>query len=357
MQPLPAPAPPNTKNPATSPDYPTILALESSCDDTGAAIIRGGRVLVNRTAGQEVHARYGGVVPELASRAHEQHIVPLVLATLAEAGVAAQELDAVAVTRGPGLLGSLLVGTSFAKGFAAGLGVPVIGVNHMRAHVLAHFIEAPRPPFPFLCLTVSGGHTQLLVVRAPDQFELLGQTMDDAVGEAFDKAAKLLGLPYPGGPALDKLAQTAAPGPFATVFRVNDQPGFGFSFSGIKTQILYFLQKETRQNPQFIVENRPALAAAIQAALVAALLRKLRRAVRETGIQHVAIAGGVAANSALRAALAEAAAQDGWPGLYIPAFEFCTDNAAMVAIAAHFQFEAGDFADAFLSPEPRLAVV
>ena len=346
---------PDTKNPAESVG-PCILALESSCDDTGAAIIRGGRVLVNRTAGQEIHARYGGVVPELASRAHEQHIVPLVLATLAEAGITPQELDAVAVTRGPGLLGSLLVGTSFAKAYAAGLGVPVIGVNHMRAHVLAHFIEEPRPPFPFLCLTVSGGHTQLLVVRAPDQFELLGQTMDDAVGEAFDKAAKLLGLPYPGGPALDQLAQTAEPGAFATAFRVADQPGFEFSFSGIKTQILYFLRDQTKLNPAFVAENRPALAAAIQAALVGALIRKLRRAVRETGIQHVAIAGGVAANSALRAALAATAAQDHWAGLYIPAFEYCTDNAAMVAMAAHFQFAAGDFADAFLSPEPRLGV-
>lgn len=341
---------PDTKNPAG----PVILALESSCDDTGAAVIRAGRVLVNRTAGQEIHARYGGVVPELASRAHEQHIVPLVQAALTDAGVAPAELDAVAVTRGPGLLGSLLVGTSFAKAYAAGLGVPVIAVNHMRAHVLAHFIDAPRPPFPFLCLTVSGGHTQLLIVRAPADFELLGQTMDDAVGEAFDKAAKLLGLPYPGGPALDRLAQTAAPGPFATAFRVTDQLGFDFSFSGIKTQILYFLRDQSKLNPGFVEENRPALAAAIQTALVAALIRKLRRAVRETNIAHVAIAGGVAANSALRAALAETAAQDHWAGLYIPAFEYCTDNAAMVAMAAHFQFEAGDFADAFLSPDPRL---
>lgn len=357
MQSPPASVALPTKNPATkSADGPTILALESSCDDTGAAVIRAGRVLVNRTAGQEMHARYGGVVPELASRAHNQHIVPLVLTALAEAGVAPEELDAVAVTRGPGLLGSLLVGTSFAKAYAAGLGVPVIGVNHMRAHVLAHFIEEPRPPFPFLCLTVSGGHTQLVVVRAPADFELLGQTMDDAVGEAFDKAAKLLGLPYPGGPALDRLAQTAQPGAFADAFRVNDQPGFEFSFSGIKTQILYFLRDQTKLNPAFVEENRPALAAAIQQALVAALLRKLRRAVRETGIRHVAVAGGVAANSGLRAALAATAAQDGWLGLYIPAFEHCTDNAAMVAMSAHFQFLAGDVGDGFLSPEPRLGV-
>ncbi len=358
VSPVPAEAT-DTKNPANSPSSagPLILALESSCDDTGAALIQGGRVLVNRTAGQEIHARYGGVVPELASRAHEQHIVPLVLAVLAEAGVVPGQLAAVAVTRGPGLLGSLLVGTSFAKAFAAGLGVPLIGVNHMRAHVLAHFIEAPRPPFPFLCLTVSGGHTQLLVVRSPADFELLGQTMDDAVGEAFDKAAKLLGLPYPGGPALDKLAQTADPGAFAAAFKVTDQPGFDFSFSGIKTQILYFLRDQSRANPAFVEQHRPALAAAIQTALVGALLRKLRRAVRETGIRHVAIAGGVAANSALRTALAETAALDGWAGLYIPAFAYCTDNAAMVAMAAHFQFEAGDFADAFLSPEPRLGVV
>jgi N6-L-threonylcarbamoyladenine synthase len=341
---------PTTKNP----DGPVILALESSCDDTGAAIIRAGRVVINRTAGQEIHARYGGVVPELASRAHEQHLVPLVLATLAEAKVAPQELDAVAVTRGPGLLGSLLVGTSFAKAFAAGLGVPLIGVNHMRAHVLAHFIEEPRPPFPFLCLTVSGGHTQLLVVRSPSAFEVLGQTMDDAVGEAFDKAAKLLGLPYPGGPLLDRLAQTTQPGAFANAFRVNDQPGFDFSFSGIKTQILYFLRDQNRLNPAFVEENRPELCAAIQDALVGALIRKLRRAVRETGLKHVAIAGGVAANSGLRAALHATAAQDEWAQVYIPAFEYCTDNAAMVAMAAHFQYEAGDFADVFLSPDPRL---
>lgn len=336
-------------------DTPIILALESSCDDTGAAIIAGGRVMVNHTAGQEVHQRYGGVVPELASRAHQQHIVPLVQTALAEANLAPQDLDAIAVTRGPGLLGSLLVGTSFAKAYAAGLGIPLIGVNHMRAHILAHFIEEPRPPFPFLCLTVSGGHTQLVVVRDPQTFELLGQTLDDAVGEAFDKTAKILGLPYPGGPALDRLAQTGDATRFS--FRVGDQPGFDFSFSGIKTQVLYFLRDQSKANPDFVAQHRPDLCAAIQAALVEALTRKLRRAVRETGIRHVAIAGGVAANSGLRAALHELAARDQWQGLYIPALQYCTDNAGMVAMAAHFQYLVGDFADAYLSPDPRLGLV
>ncbi len=343
---------PDTKNMPS----PVILAIESSCDDTGVAIIRGGRVLVNRTAGQEIHARYGGVVPELASRAHDLHLVPLVQAALADAGVAPAELAAVAVTRGPGLLGSLLVGTSFAKAYAAGLGVPLIAVNHMRAHILAHFIEAPRPPFPFLCLTVSGGHTQLVVVHSPAEFELLGQTFDDAVGEAFDKIAKLLGLPYPGGPALDRLAQTASPDAFGDRFRVSDQPEFNFSFSGIKTQVHYFLRDQQKINPAFIDENRPALAAAVQQALVAGLIRKLRKAVHATDIRHVAIAGGVAANSALRAELQRAAVQDGWHATYLPALQYCTDNAAMVAMAAYFQYLAGDFATAFLDPDPRLTL-
>ncbi len=342
------------------PKMSVILAIESSCDDTGAAVIVDGHLRSNLTATQEIHRRYGGVVPELASRAHQQHLVPLVTAALTDAKITPQDLTAVAVTRGPGLLGSLLVGTSFAKAYAAGLRIPLVGVNHMRAHILAHFIEAPRPPFPFLCLTVSGGHTQLVVVRDPATFELLGQTHDDAVGEAFDKTAKLLGLPYPGGPELDKLARQAeAVGfdPKAFPFRVGEQDGYAFSFSGLKTQVLYFLQKATAANPSFITENRPALCAAIQRALVDALIRKLTKAVRETGLRHVAIAGGVAANSGLRAALSATAEKEGWEAVYLPRLEYCTDNAAMVAMAAHFQVEAGDFADAFLSPDPRLGLV
>lgn len=314
-------------------------------------------MLANLTAGQAVHARYGGVVPELASRAHQQHLVPLVQEALAAAGVAPADLHAVAVTRGPGLLGSLLVGTSFAKAYAAGLGVPLLAVNHMQAHILAHFIEEPRPPFPFLCLTVSGGHTQLVVVRGPRTFELLGQSLDDAVGEAFDKTAKLLGLPYPGGPVLDRLAQQGDPARFADAFRVTDQAGLDFSFSGLKTKVLYFLRQETGRDPAFIETHRTDLCAAIQQELVAALVRKLRRAARETGIRHIAIAGGVAANSGLRAALTQAAALDGWAPPYLPALQYCTDNAAMVAMAAHFQLEAGEVADVFMAPDPRLSLL
>ena len=329
----------------------TLLAIESSCDDTGAAVFRDGQLLSNVVAGQAVHEQYGGVVPELASRAHQQHLLPVVAAALRQAGVNKQELTAVAVTQGPGLLGSLLVGHLFAKSLALALDVPLLTVNHMRAHVLAHFIREPQPGFPFLCLTVSGGHTQLVRVRGPLDMEILGQTIDDAAGEAFDKTAKLLGLPYPGGPRLDKLAQTGNPLRFP--FPEGALEGFNFSFSGLKTAVLYFLKKQTAANPDFIAENLADLCASIQHTIVQTLLRQLRKAVVTTGLRQVALAGGVAANSGLRRGLQELAAQEGW-AVFIPDFEFCTDNAAMVGRAALFQYEAGDFATQLASPDPRL---
>ena len=330
---------------------PTILALESSCDDTGAAVIADGVLLANVVATQKVHEQYGGVVPELASRAHQQHLLPVVTAALAKAGIGKHQLDAVAVTQGPGLLGSLLVGTMFAKTLALALDVPLLGVNHMRAHILAHFLREPKPDFPFLCLTVSGGHTQLVVVRSALDMEIMGQTTDDAAGEAFDKTAKLLGLPYPGGPRLDKLAQTGNPLRFE--FPSGAMDGYNFSFSGLKTAVLYFLKKQVAANEYFIAENLNDLCASIQHTIVQTLLRQLRRAAAATGLRQVALAGGVAANSGLRAALLAEAEGQGW-AVFIPDFEFCTDNAAMVAMSAHFQFEAGDFATQALSPDPRL---
>ena len=333
------------------PDFPCILALESSCDDTGAAVLAGGRLLSNVVATQKVHEQYGGVVPELASRAHQQHLLPIVAAALREAGLTKHDLDAVAVTQGPGLLGSLLVGGMFAKTLALALGKPLVAVNHMRAHILAHFLGDPKPTFPFLCLTVSGGHTQLVVVRSALDMEVIGQTIDDAAGEAFDKTAKLLGLPYPGGPHLDRLARTGDPLRFA--FPVGAMPGYDFSFSGLKTAVLYFLKKETARHPDFVAQNLADLCAGIQHTVVATLLRQLRRAAVGTGLMQVALAGGVAANSGLRAALAAEAEAQGWQ-VFIPELAFCTDNAAMVAQAAHFQFEAGDFATQLLSPDPRL---
>ncbi|GAA4369764.1 tRNA (adenosine(37)-N6)-threonylcarbamoyltransferase complex transferase subunit TsaD [Hymenobacter saemangeumensis] len=333
------------------PDFPRILAIESSCDDTGAAVMAGGKLLSNLVATQKVHEQYGGVVPELASRAHQQHLLPVVTAALKEAGISKHELDAVAVTQGPGLLGSLLVGGMFAKTFALALGKPLIAVNHMRAHILAHFIRDPKPSFPFLCLTVSGGHTQLVVVRSALDMEVIGQTIDDAAGEAFDKTSKLLGLPYPGGPHLDKLARQGDPQRFA--FPVGAMPGYDFSFSGLKTSVLYFLRKEVAANPSFVAENLADLCASIQHTIVATLLRQLRRAATDTGLRQVALAGGVAANSGLRTALQQEAEAQGWE-VFIPDFAFCTDNAAMVAVTAHFQLEAGDLATQLMSPDPRL---
>src|SRR6478735_5575197 len=268
---------------------PTILAIESSCDDTSAAIIRDGKILANVVASQAVHEQYGGVVPELASRAHQQNIIPVVAQAFHTANIAKSELTAVAFTRGPGLLGALLVGTSFAKAFAMGLNIPLIEVNHMQAHILAHFIDEPKPGFPFLCLTVSGGHTQLVLVKDHLNMEIIGQTTDDAVGEAFDKSAKLLGLPYPGGPALDKLAQTGNADRFT--FPIVNLPGYDFSFSGIKTAILYFLRDQTAKNPDFITQNLPDLCASIQHALIKTLFKKLIPAAEALNVKEIAIAG------------------------------------------------------------------
>jgi N6-L-threonylcarbamoyladenine synthase len=338
-----------------------LLAIESSCDETSAAVLVNGQILSNVVAGQLVHEQYGGVVPELASRAHQQHIVPVVARALADAKIPKESLDAVAFTRGPGLLGSLLVGASFAKALALGLGVPLIEVNHMQAHVLAHFIpdgtddgpdRQPYPVFPFLCLTVSGGHTQIVLVRAPLDMEIIGQTQDDAVGEAFDKSAKMLGLPYPGGPLIDRHAQRGDP--LAFTFPLTEMPGLDFSFSGIKTAILYFLQRNVRDNPDFIPQHLDNICASIQHALIQMLLTKLKRAARETGIRQIALAGGVSANSGLRRSLQQLGDQQGWQ-VFIPKFEYCTDNAAMIAMAASYKFEQGDFVGQDISPLPRLA--
>jgi N6-L-threonylcarbamoyladenine synthase len=330
-----------------------ILAIESSCDETSAAVWANGKLCSNVIATQLIHEQYGGVVPELASRAHLQHIMPVVARALTDAKIPKTDLSAIAFTRGPGLLGSLLVGASFAKAMALGLGLPLIEVNHLQAHVLAHFIDQPQPGFPFICLTVSGGHTQLVRVDGPLQMQIMGQTQDDAVGEAFDKSAKLLGLPYPGGPHLDRLAKEG--NALAFRFPLTEMPGLDFSFSGIKTAILYFLRDQTRANPNFVPENLPDICASIQHALILMLLIKLKRAVRETGIRDVAIAGGVSANSGLRAALLALGNEQGWR-VFIPQFDYCTDNAGMIARAAAFKFEAGEFVGQDISPLPRLAI-
>jgi N6-L-threonylcarbamoyladenine synthase len=329
-----------------------ILAIESSCDDTSAAIIIDGKIRSNIVASQAIHQKWGGVVPELASRAHQQHIVAVVNEALSSANIQKNELNAVAFTRGPGLLGSLLVGGSFAKSFAWGLGIPLIEVNHMQAHVLAHFIDEPQPNFPFLCLTVSGGHTQIVLVKAPLDMEIVGTTQDDAVGEAFDKAAKLLGFDYPGGPMVDKFAQLGDSKKYK--FPLGDMPDLSFSFSGIKTSILYFLQKETKNNEHFIEENLADICASIQFTLIEILMRKLKLASEKFDIKSIAIAGGVSANKGLRNTLTETGNKLGWQ-VYIPKFEYCTDNAAMIAMAAHFKAEAGIFAKNDISPMPRLA--
>lgn len=329
---------------------PIILAIESSCDETAAAVICHGNIVSNVVATQSVHAQYGGVVPELASRAHTQLLVPAVRQALQAAGLVQHRLDAVAFTQGPGLLGSLLVGTSFAKAMAFGLGLPLVAVHHMRAHVLANFLEAPGPTFPFLCLTVSGGHTQLVLVRDFLDMEVLGQTRDDAMGEAFDKVGKLMGLPYPAGPRIDQYAQLGDPMRFA--FPTTAMPGLDFSFSGIKTAFLYFLQKQGGAVTDFVAQHRDDLCASIQAALVRMALDKLSLAVRTTGVRTVALAGGVAANRGLRSGLQHLADEHGWQ-VFVPAVPFCTDNAAMVAMAAHHQYLAGDFCGLDVTAKPR----
>lgn len=331
----------------------TILAIESSCDDTGAAIIKNGQVLSNVVANQEVHQLYGGVVPELASRAHQQNIIPVVNRALEAANVNKTELSAVAFTKGPGLLGALLVGTSFAKSFAQSLNIPLIEVNHMEAHIMAHFIDDPKPDFPFLCLTVSGGHTQLVIVQSPLDMEVVGETIDDAVGEAFDKAAKMLGLPYPGGPLIDKNAQLGNEEAFT--FSETTVPDLSYSFSGIKTSILYFLRDNVKKNPEFISENMNDICASIQKSLIDMLFKKLIKAANQYEIKIIAIAGGVSANSGLRARLEEEGLKRNWK-VYIPKFEYCTDNAAMIAMAGFFKNEKEEYVDQRVTPEPRLKI-
>lgn len=312
-----------------------------------------GRILSNIIAGQEVHARYGGVVPELASRAHMQHILPVVDAALQQSGVSLQQLSGIAYTQAPGLIGALLVGSSFAKSLALALDIPLMGVHHMQAHVLANLIANPAPPFPFLCLTVSGGHTQIVQANGPLDLVILGETLDDAAGEAFDKSAKLLGLPYPGGPLIDKYAQQGKP---IFAFAQPQIPELNFSFSGIKTSILYFLQKQQKTNPAFVKENLADLCASIQHTIITVLLRKLEKAARQTGIRNVCLAGGVSANSGLRAALQALGQQEGWR-TYIPAFEYCTDNAAMIALTGYHMLLQGQCSTLQDSPSARGAWV
>ncbi len=327
----------------------TILAIESSCDDTSAAIVREGVVLSNVLASQEVHRDYGGVVPEIASRAHQVHIVPVVDQALRRAGVGPDELDAVAFTRGPGLIGSLMVGVSFAKAFALSLDIPLIEVHHLQAHVLAHFAEDSKPSFPFLCLTVSGGHTQIQIVRDYLDMEIIGQTLDDAAGEAFDKTGKMLNLEYPAGPIIDRLA---AQGVARFEFPEPQIPGLDFSFSGLKTSILYFLKKQVLENPEFIKQNLEDICASVQARIVSILMKKLVLAAQTTGIKEIALAGGVAANSGLRAALELEGKRKGW-NTYIPKLEYCTDNAAMIGIAGYYKFLKGDFSSQEVAPVAR----
>lgn len=329
----------------------SILAIESSCDETSASVILNGKVLNNIVATQSVHEKYGGVVPELASRAHQENIIPVISEAISSSGISKHDLKAVAFTRGPGLMGSLLVGVSFAKGFAFAQNIPLIEVNHMQAHVLAHFIEDPKPKFPFICLTVSGGHTQLVLVRSHLQMEVIGETQDDAVGEAFDKTAKLLGLPYPGGPLIDQLATVGNPKAFQ--FPITRMPGLDYSFSGIKTAVLYFLRDQLQLNPNFINQNLQDLCASIQYTLIEMLLIKLKLAIKQHDVDQVAIAGGVSANSELRKTLIELANKRNW-NLYIPNFEYCTDNAAMIAMAAHFKYLKGDFTSIDVVPQAKM---
>lgn len=320
-----------------------ILGIESSCDDTAAAVILNSQVLANVVATQKIHEEYGGVVPELASRAHQQNIVPVVHQALTKANIDKKQLSAIAFTRGPGLMGSLLVGTSFSKSLAMGLGIPLIEVNHMQAHILAHFIkhEGQAPPnFPFIALTISGGHTQIVKVTNYFEMELIGQTIDDAVGEAFDKSAKILGLPYPGGPLIDAYAQKGDPKRFT--FTKPKVGPLDFSFSGLKTAVLYFIQREVAANPNFVEENLEDICASLQYTIVEYLMDKLKNAVKETGIREIAIGGGVSANSGIRKALKQAETDLGWI-THIPNFEYCTDNAAMIAMVGELKYTSGDF--------------
>ena len=329
-----------------------ILAIESSCDDTGAAIFEGKNLLSNVVATQQIHEKYGGVVPEWASRKHEENIVPVVDQALQEAGISPQQLSAVAFTLGPGLLGSLLVGCSFAKTLALSLDIPLITVNHMEAHIMAHFIEEPLPSFPFLCLTVSGGHTQLIIMSDHGKYEVLGETRDDAAGEAFDKIGKYLGLSYPAGPIIDQLAQS---GTAKYNFTKPKLAGYEFSYSGLKTAVLYFLRNQKKVDESFIESNLADICCSVQAVIVESLIDKVVKASKEYGISTIAIAGGVSANSALRHELKEKAKVNGW-NLHIPKLAYCTDNAAMIGIAAYYKYIRGEFAELDVTPQPRLKI-
>jgi len=332
-----------------------ILGIESSCDDTSAAVLMNNVVLSNIIANQQVHKDFGGVVPELASRAHQQNIIPVIDKALKLANIRKTDLNAIAFTRGPGLLGSLLVGTSFAKSFSLGLNIPLIEVNHLKAHILAHFITQPGkektlPEFPFLCLTVSGGHTQIVKVKGYNEMEIIGQTIDDAAGEAFDKSAKILGLEYPGGPLIDKYAKEGNPDAFA--FAKTNIPGLDFSFSGLKTSFLYFLRDNLKKDAMFIQNNLADLCASMQSAIITTLMAKLKLASHQTGITEIAIAGGVSANSGLRKAVSDMQETAGWK-VHIPEFQFTTDNAAMIAVAGYYKFLDGTFAEQSVTPYSR----
>jgi N6-L-threonylcarbamoyladenine synthase len=336
----------------------TILGIESSCDDTSAAVIRDGVILSNVIAGQAVHERYGGVVPELASRAHQQNIIPVVHDALKQAGIPKGEVSAVAFTRGPGLLGSLLVGTSFAKGLSSALGIPLIEVNHLQAHVLAHFIKEDeedrnQPDFPFLCLLVSGGNSQIIMVKSYSDMEIIGQTIDDAAGEAFDKCAKVMGLGYPGGPVVDRLAKQGDPDRFT--FNKPRVEGYDYSFSGLKTSFLYFLRDALKEDADFIEKNKEDLCASLQKTIVDILMDKLSRAAEDLGINDVAVAGGVSANSGLRSAFEEYSREHGWK-IHIPKFAYTTDNAAMVAITGYYKYLDNEFASPDVVPYARVSI-
>ena len=334
----------------------TILGIESSCDDTSAAVLRNNVLLSNVIASQAVHVKYGGVIPELASRAHQQNIVPVVDTALREAGVSIGEIDAIAFTLGPGLVGSLLVGVSFAKGLALAQRIPLVEVNHLQGHILSHLIDLPdrtlpHPDFPFLCLLVSGGHTQIVRVDSPTAMEILGTTIDDAAGEAFDKCAKVMGLPYPGGPVIDRLAKEGDPKAFR--FARPRVEGFDYSFSGLKTSFLYTLRDEVADDPDFIERRKADLCASLQATIIEILLKQLVRASKETGIRDIAIAGGVSANSGLREAVAAEGRKRGWH-TFLPEFKFTTDNAAMIAMAGYHRYRLGEFASPDIAPVARL---
>ena len=329
-----------------------ILGIESSCDDTSASILQNGVVLSNCVANQEAHKLYGGVVPEVASRAHQANIIPVVDMAIKKAGISKKDIHAVAFTRGPGLMGSLIVGVSFAKAFAMSLGIPMIEVNHMKAHVLAHFAEEPKPAFPFLCLTVSGGHTQIVLVKDYLEMEVIGYTLDDAAGEAFDKTGKLLGLDYPAGPLVDKYAKQGQP---VYPFPEPRIPDLNFSFSGLKTSILYFLKRNLKKDPQFIETNLADICASVQDRIVSILINKLKKAAKQTGIKEMAIAGGVSANSGLRTAFQETGQKLGW-NTYIPQFQFCTDNAAMIAVTGYYKYLKKDFVGQEVEPVARMKI-